>query len=287
MIIVTGATGQLGPLILGQLQSRGSGAFAGTARAPEKATELLERGIPVRRGDFADPASLSEAFAGASQVFIVSVDTTGEEALRLHRAAIEAAREAGAEHILYTSHMGAGPDSLFAPMPDHYATEKALDECGVGWTSLRHGFYASSALQLLEWGLASGTVALPEDGKVSWTTHADLAEADAIILSKGKGLDGPTPPLTALEAYDMTDLAAIASELTGREIKRVVVSDEAFRETLLAHGAPEHRADILVGLFLAARRGDFSATHPALADLLGRAPQTMRQVLTARLESGG
>ena len=284
MIIVTGATGQLGPLVIDQLLARGpSSGIVASARRPEKATGLAERGVDVRRGDFSEPETLPTAFAGASQVLVVSTDTIGAEALAFHKAAIGAAREAGASRVLYTSHMGARSESAFAPMPDHAATEAMLEEGGIAWTSLRHGFYASSALQLIEWGLASGTIALPEDGKISWTTHEDLAEADAIVLTEEGGLDGITPPLTAPEAFDMADLATIASEITGREVKRVTVSDRQYRETLMGHGLPEFRADVLVGIFQAARRGDFAATGPMLGELIGRPPKTMHDVLAAKL----
>lgn len=96
---------------------------------------------------------------------LCSVDKTGEEALRLHRSAIAAARDAGVGRILYTSHMGANLRSAFAPMPDHAATERMLQESGVPFTSLRHGSYAASALQLIAQGLETGVIAMPEDGR--------------------------------------------------------------------------------------------------------------------------
>ncbi|PYE13214.1 hypothetical protein [Paraburkholderia silvatlantica] len=133
-------------------------------------------------------------------------------------------------------------------------------------------------------GLKSGEIYAPEDGKVAWTTHADLAEAAAIALGGERGLEGLTPPLTAAEALDFNDLAAIASEIAGRQIKRIVVSDARWRETLISHGAPEAQADLLVGIFQASRRGDFTTVDPTLERLLGRPPQTMREVLAATLK---
>ncbi|MYZ46880.1 NAD(P)H-binding protein [Propylenella binzhouense] len=285
MIIVTGANGQLGGAIVAQLLARMPANQIGVSVVdPAKATAFTEQGIRVRRGDFTDPASLAEAFEGASQVLVVSTDATGERAVRMHTEAIEAAAKAGARRILYTSHMGARPDSPFPPMPDHAATEAVLQHCGVAFTSLRNGFYAASALQLLDRGLKSGEIYAPEDGKVAWTTHADLAEAAAIALGGESGLDGLTPPLTAGEAFDFDDLAAIASEITGRQIKRIVVADARWRETLVSHGAPEAQADLLVGIFQASRRGDFATVDPTLERLLGRPPQTMRDVLAATLK---
>lgn len=107
------------------------------------------RGACSRR-DFSDPKELTAAFAGATQVLVISVDKLGEPALKMHYAAIEAARTAGAQRILYTSHLGARADSPFAPASDHAATEAFLVDGSVPFTSLRHGFYAESAVK--GWG---------------------------------------------------------------------------------------------------------------------------------------
>ena len=285
MIIVTGAGGQLGRAVVERLLERvPAGEVGASVRDPEKAQELAARGVRVRQGDFSDAASLADAFEGASRVLLVSVNSLGEAAASQHRQAIAAAREAGAERIFYTSHMAARPDPLFAPAPDHAAAEAFLAETGVPFTSLRHGFYAESALYLIGHGLQAGEIRTPEDGPVSWTVRADLAEADAVLLAGEKPLDGITPPLTALEAFTMADLAAVASELAGREIKHVTVSDDTWRDEKTAQGTPAPMADMLLGMYQAARRGDFAAVDPTLEALLGRRPKTMRDVLAATLK---
>lgn len=150
-----------------------------SVRDPEMGTAFAARGVRVRHGDFADPTSLEKAFEGARQVLIVSVDELGEVAVAKHAAAIEAARAAAARRILYTSHMGARPDSPFPPAPDHAATEALLRDSGVPFTSLRNGFYANTATMLVSQALQAGMLAAPEDGPVAWTAPADLAEAAA------------------------------------------------------------------------------------------------------------
>ncbi|MCW2888253.1 MAG: hypothetical protein QOE54_1566 [Streptosporangiaceae bacterium] len=288
MIIVTGATGQLGRAIVEDLLHRvPAEQIAVSVRDPEKARGLAERGIRVRRGDFTDPASLAQAFEGASQVLIVSADTTGETAVSQHRTAIEEAKAAGARRILYTSHVGVNPSSPFSPMPDHAATEKALRDSGVAHTSLRNGFYAATTVMLLRGALQTGELAVPQDGPVSWTAHADLAEAAAIALTDEGRFDGPTPPLTGSQALDLADVAAIASEFTGRPIKHVTVTDEQYRAGLVSHGVPEPQAGMLVGLFAASRQGDFSPVDPALAGLIGRPPTSLRDVLKAAIAPAG
>src|SRR5919112_3625373 len=112
MIIVTGATGQLGSRIVRQLLDRVPASEVGVSvRDPDRVTALADRGVTVRHGDFAEPATLAGAFAGAEQVLVVSVDAFGDVARERHAAAIRAAVQAGAGRVLYTSHTGAAPDS--------------------------------------------------------------------------------------------------------------------------------------------------------------------------------
>ena len=281
MIAVTGATGHLGKLILEHALARTpAGGVAATCRDPSKAAGLAARGVQVRRGDFADPDALSDAFAGVDRVLIVSPDKLGEEGLRLSRNAVAAARSAGVRRVLYTSQVGTHAGSPFA---DHVHVEQTLAEGGLPWTSLRNGFYVESLLQLIGDGLTTGEIAVPEDGPVSWTARADLAEANAIILADDGRYDGLTPPLTAGEAVTMKDVAEMASELTGREIRLIRVSDAQWRDARVAAGVPRPMAEMLASIFAAMRQGDFAAVDPALEGLLGRKPTSVRDVLSDHL----
>jgi len=271
MIVITGATGQLGSLIVASLLERVPAEAVGVSvRDPGRAADLAERGVRVRRGDFSEPGSLADAFDGATQVLIVSANEIGESAVAAHAAAIDAARDAGAERILYTSHQGASADSPFAPMRDHAATEEYLAATGAPFTSLRNGFYATTVPFLLGQALATGEIVAPADGPVSWTTHADLAEAAAVILADPGRFNGPTPPLTAPDAFDLDNAADVLSKLTGRTIRRTVADDGEWAAGLAAHGVPEAMATMMLGMFRAARQGEFAATSPVLGDLLGR-----------------
>jgi len=278
MIVVTGATGQLGRAIVDLLLDRMPAAEIGVSvRDPGRAAELSERGIRVRRADFTEPRTLRDAFEGASQVLIVS----GPADPAPHRHAIEAAKAAGAGRILYTSHMGADPRSLFTATRSHAETERDLRASGVPFTSLRNGFYASSALLMLGQGLRTGEIRLPADGPVAWTAHADLAGAAVIALTEGGRLDGITPALTGPEALDFDDLAKIAADLTGRQITRTTISDDEYVADLTAAGTPPAYAGFALSIFTASRRGEFAAVDPTLGRLLGRAPAAIRDVLSA------
>lgn len=288
MIIVTGATGQLGHLIVEKLVARVAGAGVGVSvRDPEKASGLTALGVRVRQGDFGDPASLRHAFEGAAQVLMVSSNAaaSGGDPLAQHRTAIEAACAAGAKRIVYTSHMASSPQSSFPPMRDHAATEAMLRESGVPWTALRNGFYGASAIAMMTEALSTGKLETAADGKVSWTAHADLAEAAAIILAEERPYDGPTPPLTSTDAHDFGDLAALASELLKKKVERVIRTDEEMRAKVLSRGAPARVADMVLGLYIAARNGEFAAIDPTLEKLLGRRPVTMRELMAEKIVS--
>ncbi|CAM5718539.1 SDR family oxidoreductase [Streptomyces violaceorubidus] len=282
MIIVTGATGQLGRRIVEHLLARVPPEQVGVSvRDPGSppARAFADRGVRVRRGDFTDAGSLAHAFEDASQVLVVSVDKMGEECVEQHRTAIGAAVAAGARRVLYTSQMGAGAASRFQACRDHAATEEILRDCGVPFTSLRNGFYAASATRFLDHALETGEIRLPEDGPVAWTTHGDLAEATAAVLADEGGFEGPTPPLTASRALTFDDIAALASEVTGWEFRRSTAPETGFRDQLVAQGVPGQYADQILGIFAAARAGEFATADPTLAALLGREPVGMREVL--------
>ena len=119
---------------------------------------------------------------------------------------------------------------------------------------------------------------MPKDGPVSWTSHGDLAEAAAIALTEDV-LDGTTPALTGAEAIDMTGVAALASELTGRTIRRVVVPDAEFRAGRSPTGSRRGRRTCSSSMFAASHQGEFAQVDPALGHLIGRPPVPLREVL--------
>jgi NAD(P)H dehydrogenase (quinone) len=164
-------------------------------------------------------------------------------------------------------------------MPDHAAVERYLAEAGTPFTSLRNGFYTSTIPFLLGQALKTGELTAPADGPVSWTAHADLAEAAAIILADEGRFDGATPPLTAPDALDLEDIATLLGKLTGRAIRRVVVDDGEWTAGLTGHGVPMAQANMLLGMFHASRRGEFAVTDPALENLLGHPATPVSSIL--------
>ncbi|MCH1865063.1 NAD(P)H-binding protein [Nocardioides sp. CFH 31398] len=286
MIITTGATGRLGSLVVQELLRRVPADRVGVSvRDPDRAEHLARLGVRVRAGDFTDPDTLVRAFEGASRVLVVSAAIRGEAALAANTAALDAARTAGAQRIVYTSHQAASPDSLFAPQRVHAATETHLAGLGVPFTALRNGFYAGSLGLFVGDALRTGRLLAPADGPVSWTAHADLATAAATALTDDDpALDGVTPPLTAGAALDLEAVAARLGELSGTPVTRVVVPDDVWREQAVAAGMPPGAADFTLGMYAAARRGDFDVVDPTLGRLLGREPVAVDTAIGALVD---
>jgi uncharacterized protein YbjT (DUF2867 family) len=169
-------------------------------------------------------------------------------------------------------------------MPDHAATERYLAATGTPYTALRNGFYASTVPLLLGPALETGELVAPADGPVSWTAHADLADAAAAVLTDEGRFDGPTPPLTGPDALDLADIAGILTTLTGRPVRRIVADDDEWTAALTGSGMPAERAGMLLGMFQAARRGEFATTGPELEHLLQRPATPVRSILEAAVE---
>jgi uncharacterized protein YbjT (DUF2867 family) len=280
MIVITGATGALNGATVEHLLKRMPAEKIGVSvRDVAKAQHFADRGVRVRQGSYEDPAALRHSFEGAEQVLLVSSNDPHADAVALHRAGIEAAVAAGAGRILYTSHQGAGADSPFPPARDHAATEQLLSDSGVAWTALRNGFYAHSLAWLLGPWQRTGTIVAPTDGPVSWTDRADAAEAAAVVLAGERTFDGPVT-LTARQAVTFDDVAVMASNVTGREISRVTLDDEAWIANKVATGTPEAMARMTLTTFQAARQNRFAGVDPLLAELLGREPRSVADQLS-------
>ncbi|WP_148616386.1 NAD(P)H-binding protein [Nocardioides rubriscoriae] len=291
MLVITGATGQLGSRVVGRVLARvPAEEVAVSVRDQAAARGLADRGVRVRVGDFTDPATLTHAFEGARRVLVVSASIRGPGAVAANVAAIEAARAAGAERVLYTSHQASSPTSAFAPQHTHAAVEAHLVGHGLPFTALRNGFYVSTLAHFLGDAVASGRLVLPEDGPVSWTHHDDLAEvaAAALVGDAGlEGLDGLTPPLTAPGPLDLAAVAEIAAEVLGRPVEREVVGDDAWKHAAVAGGMPPAAADFTLGMFRAARAGELVADDPTLERVLGRPAVSARAAIAAMVGALG
>lgn len=278
MIIVTGATGTLNGATIDYLLKRiPPDQIGASVRNPARATRLADRGVRVRQGSYDDPVALRHSFADAEQVLLVSSSDLTADVVAQHHRAIDAAVDAGAQRILYTSAHGTAFDTPYPPLAIHAATEQHLSASGVAWTSLRNGFYGDPAQLLGAWQ-ETGVIAMPADGPFSWIDRRDAAEAAAAILTTDDPFDGPID-LTLPEPVTLADFAAAASELTGHQIDRIIVDDETWVADETANGVPEAVARFTLSMFQATRSGHFSSSDPTLSRLLGRKPRSITDQL--------
>lgn len=278
MIIVSGATGTLNGATVNHLLKRVPPHRIGVSvRDPSRATHLADQGVRVRQGSYDDPAALRHSFAGAEQVLLVSSSDLTSDVVAQHHRAIDAAVDAGAQRILYTSAHGTGFDTPYPPLAIHAATEQHLAATGVAWTALRNGFYGDPTQLLGRWQ-ETGVIAMPADGPFSWVDRRDAAEAAAVILTADNPFDGPID-LTLPAPVTLADFAASASEFTGRRIDRVVVDDETWVPEATSSGVPEAAARFTLSMFQATRGGHFSGSTPTLTHLLGREPRSITDQL--------
>jgi NAD(P)H dehydrogenase (quinone) len=281
MIVVTGANGNLGHAIVTELSKilPAGESLAVSVREREKAAAYQARGIDVRQGDFSDKTAMIKAFAGATRVFIVSGDAPNEVRIKQHRNAIDAAREAGVRHIVYTSFVDHDANSPFPFAAVHHDTEAYLARAGVPYTVLRNGPYA----ELLPWfaggAIDSGSFALPAGaGVAAFLSRGDIARATAVVLASDKYV-GKTLLLTGEKAVSYADIAAALSAQLGRTIRYQPSDAASYLATLKAAGLPEYVADAIVGVQLSIAEGRYAPISTTVRDITGKAPQDIDALL--------
>ena len=280
-IIVTGAAGHLGRLVAERLLERLSPAdVVLVSRRPEALHELRARGAEVRHGDFDDPASLTDAFAGGSRMLLISTDAIGRRVSQ-HRAAIEAAAKAGVGHVVFTSIVSpVAGNPIGANAWEQGKTEALLGRCGLGWTVLRFGSFAELQLPPAatavknRWLITNG-----EGGRIVPVSRLDCAEAAAITLTTD-GHAGKTYEITGPQALAPSDLAEIYSELSGQQVKVLQLSDTMLTRVLVGIGTPVLTAWGIAAYGRAVRQGYFDLIAPAFEVLTGHRPVALRDVLS-------
>jgi len=284
-LLVTGAAGHLGRRVIANLLNTHRVApsnIVAATRDPNKLSDLAAQGIEVRRADFEDPASLKAAFAGVDRVLLISTDALDKPGRRLeqHKTAIESAKKAGVKHVIYTS-MPNPETSVVTFAPDHLGTEQALAASGLGWTVLRNAWYTENLFMSLPAVLASGKwFTSSGDGRDSYITREDCARAAAsALLSDRTG--NARYDITGSKAYTRAEVAALVSQVSGRPIEVVQVSDEQLAQGLKAAGVPESFVPVLVSFDSNTRLGRFDLVSDDVRELTGQAPQSLRDFLLA------
>lgn len=287
-LLVTGAAGQLGRRVIHHLlATEGVPAkdVIAVTRKPEALVELAAQGVVVRQGSFDDAAGLAKAFAGAKRLLIISTDKIDAPGARevQHANAVNAAKAAGVRHIVYTSMYGCDPGCPVTVLaPSHYATEQALAKSGLTWTVLRHTWYMDGLPGSLAQSLKFGGqfVTAGDDQPVNYVTREDCARVDAAALASDSTANARLD-VTGPSAVTASQLASIATELTGRPLAVVKVSPEDRTQALLKAGLPPPIAALIVSIDVNTRSGATRNVSDTVQKLTGKAPQSAREFIAA------
>lgn len=279
-IAITGATGQLGRLVIEKLKAQvPANQLVALVRNPAKATDL---NVETREADYAQPATLGTALAGVNKLLLISSSEVGQRTVQ-HRNVIKAAKQAGVQHIIYTSvlHADTSPLSL---AEEHRATEVELQASGIPYTLLRNGWYTENYTGSVPGAVAGGAfIGSAKDGRISSATRADFADAAVAVLT-GEGHEGQTYELAGDDSYTLTELAAEISRQTGKDIpyRNLPVADYA--AALAGFGIPEGFAHGLASWDADAAAGALFDDSRQLSRLIGRPTTPLSTAVAAALQ---
>lgn len=277
--LVTGATGQLGHLVVEALLRRGvdPAEVVATGRDLTKVADLAARGVRTAVADLDDPATLAAAFAGVDRMLLVSGSEVGRRVPQ-HTAAVEAARAAGVGFVAYTSITRADTSGMRLAA-EHRATEELLAASGLSWAALRNSWYLENYTPQVPTWLEHGAVlGAAGDGRVSAATRADYAEAAAAVLLDTSVASGAVLELGG-PSFTLAELAAAVTDTSGREVVYRDLDEAALTDVLVGAGLPRPYAAVLADSDRGIARGELEVTSGDLERLLGHAPTSMREAV--------
>lgn len=281
-IVVTGATGALGRLVVDELLERvPADRVVVVVRDREKAADLAGRGVEVRVADYDDPAALAAAFRAGDRVLLISGNEIGRRVAQ-HTAVLKAAQAAGVAQLAYTGILG-GPEADFDLAAEHTVTEQAILDSGIPYTFLRNGWYHENYTRELPTVLEHGAVvASSGEGRIASAARADYAAAAAAVLT-GEGHLNRVYELSGDTAWSLTEYAAELSAQTGKGIAYSEVPAHEHLAILTGAGVPEGFAAIIVDVNAAIARGRLAGTSGDLARLIGRPTTPVSEAIAAAL----
>ncbi|MFF5989789.1 SDR family oxidoreductase [Prauserella flavalba] len=279
MIVVTGANGHLGRLVIEALkQTVPADRIVAAVRSPEKAADL---GVEVREADYDRPDTLKTAFDGAEKVLLISGSEVGRRVPQ-HTAVVEAAKAAGVSLLAYTSAPKAGTSPLILA-PEHKATEEVIRDSGVPYAILRNNWYIENYEQGVRQAAETGTyVGSAGEGRVAGATRADYAAGAAAVLA-GDGHENKVYELSGDTAFTYADIAAAVADVTGKDVTYQDLSPEDHKGALLSARLPEETAGFVVALDGNTRDGLLSEATGELARLIGRPTTPLREAVAKLL----
>lgn len=278
MLAVTGASGQLGQLVITELlRTTPANRIVALVRDPAKAKHFSARGVTVRRADYNDPSTLESALQGVERLLLISGNEIGQRTAQ-HAAVITAAKSAGVRHIAYTSILKADTSTL-PVAPEHQATELNLKKSGLATTFLRNTWYTENYTDTLSSVLSSGAVYHATQGKaVAPATRADLAAAAAVVLTT-PGHENKIYELNGDESFTLEEFARAVAEWSGKKISAVEITPAELENALKKAGVPDLWARFSADTDVAIAKGDLTAVNSDLQKLIGRKTTTLRAFL--------
>lgn len=278
---VTGATGQLGRLVVEKLKGKGlANSVVALVRTPEKAADL---GVEVREFDYSNPEKLADALHGIEKLILISGNELGKRTEQ-HGNVIDAAKKAGVKQLVYTSLLHADRSGL-SLAPEHYATEQALKASGLAYTILRNGWYTENYTGSVGGAVAAGAfIGSAGDGKISLAARADFADAAVAVVS-GEGHQNKVYELAGDESFTLAELAAEISKQTGKTIPYNNLPETEYAKILKSFGIPEGFADAIASWDTGASKGDLFDESHQLSNLIGHPTTPLAETVKAALAS--
>lgn len=282
MIVITGATGQLGQLVIADLLKKVPAAqIVAAVRDVAKAGALAAQGVQLRHADYDVPATLDAAFHGASKVLLISSNALGQRVAQ-HRNAIDAAARAGVKLLAYTSVLHADTSKL-GLAAEHRATEAAVLASGLPYTLLRNGWYMENYTAGLGGALEHGVLlGGAGEGRIAAAARADYAAA-AVAVLLSEALPQPIYELAGDRAFTLAELAAELSAQAGKAVAYNNLDEAAYREALLGFGLPAGLAALIADSDAAAAQGALFDDSHTLSKLIGRPTTTLAAAVRAAL----
>ncbi|WP_297530946.1 SDR family oxidoreductase [Thalassolituus sp.] len=285
MIAITGASGQLGRLVIDELlTTTPASEITALVRHPESISDLAERGVTVRQADYNEPGTLIEALKGIKKLLLISSSEVGQRAQQ-HQNVINAAKENGIELIAYTSILHADTSPL-GLAEEHRATEAMLSESGIPFALLRNGWYSENYTAGIPAALQLGTLyGCAGDGLIASAARADYAAAAAKVITMDNQGD-KIYELSGDKAYTLAELAAEISQQTGKEIGYVNLPEADYASALEQAGLPAPLAHMLADSDTGASQGGLYDNSQTLSGLIGRPTTPIAESVKEALKGG-
>ncbi len=283
MIAVTGATGQLGHLVIKHLLKRTvAEQIVALVRNVEKAESLKTLGIEIRYADYSKPETLGPALEGISKLLLISSSEVGQRTSQ-HKNVISAAKQAGVKLVAYTSLLNADKSPL-ALAEEHFETEAYLKEVDIPHVLLRNGWYTENYLASIAPSLANGGfIGCAKEGKISSSAREDYAEAAAVVLTGEGSQSGKVYELAGDESYTLAEFCTIISEESGKTVPYINMEEADFAQALEEAGLPAPLAGVLADSDAGASQGALFDDSHVLSKLIGHPTRPLRQLVKAHL----